>query len=139
MYHNVYVIKYSCHDLPIGSQGYKLPFVIVQYSFSDGISMPIEMAPHSNSSKNKQPLYCTKASTYESIKENISTTRRSWTQTYKKASEFFEVSSVEYAADLHCKSSKGTNCDKDDLLEQHYVSEKGFFHMESALQKISCL
>jgi len=32
-----------------------------------------------------------------------------------------------------------TNCDKDDLLEQHYVSEKGFFHMESALQKISCL
>ena len=52
-------------------QNNNIPHMIVQYTFSDGIEMPIKVAPHGNSTKSKQPFLHTQCSTLESIKENV--------------------------------------------------------------------
>jgi len=124
------------------SQRSRLPLVIVQYTFSDGICVSINMPPHGNSTKNKKPLFRTKTSTFESIKENIPTMspNQILNKTYEKAEGILELSSMGdvgrnlcqiYNAKCSQSTSPGltSNCNKDlvyDLLEQHYLSEKGF-------------
>ena len=120
----------------------KIPLVIVQYTFSDGIEVPIKVAPHGNSTKNKQPFLRTQCSTLESIKENIPSMspKEILNETYSKAGGLLQMSSAgEVGRNLRqiynikssqgCTSSLTSKCDKDlvyELLEQHYVSEKGF-------------
>jgi len=111
-------------------------------TFSDRICVQINMPPHGNSTKNKQPFFCTKTSTFESIKENIPTIspKQILNKTYEKAGGILELSSMGdvgrnlcqiYNAKCLQSTSSGliSNCNKDlvyDLLEQHYLSEKGF-------------
>jgi len=104
--------------------------------------VPINMPPHGNSTKNKQPFFRTKTSTFESIKENIPTMspKQILNKSYEKAGGILELSSMGdvrwnlrqiYNAKCSQSTSSGltSNCNKDlvyDLLEQHYLSEKGF-------------
>ena len=57
------------HSVILDMHHNKIPLVIVLYTFSDGIEVPIKVAPHGNSTKNKQPFLRTQCSTLESIKE----------------------------------------------------------------------
>lgn len=131
----------------VGPQGNSLPLVIVQYTFCDGIVVPIQMAPHGNSTKNKRPFLRTDSSTFQSVKENISTmaSKEVLKKTYDKAGGLLQMcSSGEVSWNLHqvynakssqtCTSGLTLKCDKDlvyDLLEQHYLNEKDFVHRVS--------
>ena len=97
------------------------------------------MAPHGNSTRNKQPHYRTQPSTLQSIKENLPTSspKQVLSSTYESAGGVLEMkSSGEVGRNLrqvyNMKASQGStsaltsNCEKDlvyDLLEQHYTSE----------------
>jgi len=133
MYNALYVID---------PQGENLPLVIVQYTFSDGVEVPIKMEPHGNSTKNKRPFYRTQSSTYQSIKENVPvmSPKEALKATYDSAGGILEMSSnSEVGRNLrqmyNAKSSQGctsgltSKCSKDlvyDLLEQHYLGESDF-------------
>ena len=74
----------------------RIPLVIVQYTFSDGIEVPIKVAPHGNSTKNKQPFLRRQSSTLESIKENIPSMspKEILNETYSKAGGLLQMSSA---------------------------------------------
>lgn len=92
--------------------------------------------------KNKQPFLRTQCSTLEYIKENIPSMspKEILNEMYFIAGGLLQMSSAgEVGRNLHliynikssqgCTSSLTSKCDKDlvyELLEQHYVSEKGF-------------
>ena len=119
-----------------------IPFVIIQYTFSDGVQVPIKMAPHGNCTKSKQPFFRTQHSTLESMKENIPvmSPKKVLNETYSEAGGLLQMSSSgEVGRNLRqiyniksfkgCTSSLTSKCDKDlvyDLLEQHYVSMGNF-------------
>ena len=125
----------------VGING-NIPYVIIQYTFSDGVEIPIKMAPHGNSTKSKQPFLRTQRSTLESMKENIPgmSPKKVLNETYSKAGGLLQMSSsgevgrnlrqiYNFKSSLGSTSSLTSKCDKDlvyDLLEQHYVSNKGF-------------
>ena len=91
-----------------------IPFVIIQYTFSDGVQVPIKLAPHGNCTKSKQPLFRTQHSTLQSMKENIPvlSPKKVLNETYSEAGGLLQVSSsAEVGRNLHqnynIKNSKG--------------------------------
>ena len=126
----------------IGGDGKRIPLTIVQYSFFDGIAVPVKTAPHGNCKNSSRPYFCTQASTLQSIKENLpsKSPKQIVCQSYDKVGGVFQMkSSDEVARNLrqvyNMKSHQGStsglasNCEKDlvyDLLEQHYSSESDF-------------
>ena len=134
--------SFHCFNLVTDSYGKRIPLTIVQYTFSDGVKIPVKMAPHGNSTRNKRPHYRTQSSTIQSMKENLpmSSPKQVLNSTSKKAGGVLQMkSSGEVGRNLrqiyNLKSSQGStsglssNCEKDlvyDLLEQHYTSEREF-------------
>ena len=128
------------HDFVSGLQN--IPLTIIQYTFSDGIAIPIKMAPHGNSVSDQRPFYRTQASTLDFIKENLPdiAPKELISKSYEKAGGILNMASCsEVGRDLrqvyNMKASQGStssltsNCDKDlmyDLLEQHYHSASEF-------------
>ena len=116
--------------------------MVVQYTFCDETVVPIQMAPHGNSTGTKRPFFRTEATTFQSIKENIPimSPKEVLKNTYDKAGGILQMSSSgEVGRNLRqvynakgsqsCTSGLTTKCDKDlvyDLLEQHYLSENDF-------------
>lgn len=114
----------------------------MQYTFSDGVQVPIKLAPHGNSIKNQRSFFRTQASTMDSIKKNMSSMspKEILSKSYKDAGGLLNVKSSGevgrnrrqiYNMKSHqgCTSGLTSNADKDlvyDLLEQHYTSKKDF-------------
>ena len=69
--------------------------MVVQYTFCDGTVVPIQMAPHGNSTSNKRPFFRTEATTFQSIKENIPimSPKEVLKSTYDKAGGILQISS----------------------------------------------
>lgn len=126
----------------VDSKDKRISLAIVQYTFFDGVEVPIKMAPHGNSIKNKRPFFRTQASTMDSIKKDVSSmcSKEILSNSYKDAGGLLNIKSSGevprnrrqvYNAKSYqgCTSGLTSNTDKDlvyDLLEQHYTSEKDF-------------
>lgn len=140
LYYKIYLLLYY---FVLGLQGLqRIPLTIIQYTFSDGIVVPIKLAPHGNSVSNQRPFFRTQASTIDLIKESMSDMppKELINKTYAKAGGMLNMTSCsEVGRDLrqvyNMKASQGStskltsNCDKDliyDLLEQHYHSASEF-------------
>ena len=126
----------------LDADGKMIPLTIVQYTFLDGVVVPVKMAPHGNSKNSSRPYYRTQNSTLEDIKENLPSVspKQIVQQSYEKVGGVLEMkSSGEVSRNrrqvYNMKSYQGStsslasNCEKDlvyDLLEQHYSSEQDF-------------
>ena len=140
--------KFKCVCF-IGGDGQRIPLTIVQYTFFDGIAVPVRMAPQGNCRKASRPYFCTQTSTLESMKENLPSVppKQIVCKSYEKVGGVLQMKSCsEVARNLrqvyNKKSYQGStsnltlNCEKDllyDLLEQHYSSEKNFVRSVSLL------
>lgn len=117
------------------------PLTIIQYTFSDGMIVPIKMAPHGNSTTTERPFFRTQPSTLDTMKSTCDMKPKDIiSKTYKEAGGMLNMSSCSQVGRnlkqvYNMKQYQGTtsgltsNPNKDliyDLLEQNCHSAGGF-------------
>ena len=70
------------------------PLTIIQYTFSDGMIVPIKMAPHGNSTTTEIPFFRTQPSTLDTMKSTSDMKPKDIiSKTYKEAGGMLNMSS----------------------------------------------